>query len=376
MSNPLPIVIDYTPAVTQSAGIGRLVRQQVNALLDLDSITPYTLLIPRSTNSAIVRQNVTTTTMPLSDLWMTRLWHRLEVPLSVEWITGKITLYHGMDYVLPPLHSQTPAIVTIHDLTFQRVPNAASPRLKNYLDKVVPRSIARANHIIADSQATKNDIMEIYAVPSDKISVVLCGVEPLFAPVLHKTDIRHRYGIGDTPYLLSVGTVQPRKNYSRIIRALHSLSTAYADVVLVIAGGKGWMEDEMYQTIETLGMQNRVKLIGFVDDADLPSLYSGALMTVVTSLYEGFGIPILESMACGTPVITSNISSLPEVAGDAALIVDPYSVDEIAYAIQHLIDHPHSADDLRHKGLQRSKLFTWANSARQLHSVYNAVLTS
>lgn len=368
------IAIDYTPAYEQGAGIGRYVRELIAALAALDTQTPYRLFVAGAKNLPTPpAPNFTWKPSRISPRWFARLWHRAQIPLPVETFTGEVDLYHATDFVLPPTHRRTRRLLTVHDLSFVRVPQAASPSLKAYLDRVVPRSVARADHILADSQATKDDLIALYDTPADKITVLLSGVDARFRRVDDPT-VRARYNISERPYLFTVGTVQPRKNYSRLIRVLARLRAAGHDLALVIAGGRGWLEDEMYATLRDTAMQPYVHLIGFAADADLPALYSHAFCTTFPSLYEGFGFPVLESMACGTPVVTSNVSSLPEVAGDAALQVDPYDEDAIYAALVELIESPSLRETLITRGLVRAPQFTWANSAQQLQAIYRQML--
>jgi glycosyltransferase involved in cell wall biosynthesis len=260
-----------------------------------------------------------------------------------------------------------------------RVPDAASPRLKAYLDVVVPRAVRQANHVIADSQATKDDLVDIYKLEPNEVSVLLSGIDKRYQS--HHDDdflltMRNKYKLPDSPYLFTIGTVQPRKNYSRVIRALKILRSRGYDLCLVIAGGKGWLEDEMYQTILDTRMADYVHLIGFADEADLPALYNAAECVVFPSLYEGFGFPVLEGMACGTPVVTSNISSLPEVAGNAALLVNPLDIEEIAAAVQQILDDSKLRQTLIQKGFKQAQKFTWKQSAQKLCQIYTDVLAS
>ena len=314
---------------------------------------------------------------PVSPRWLARIWHRARIPLPVEVFSGRADLYHATDFVLPPTLPGTRTLLTVHDLSFVRVPDAASPALKAYLDVVVPRSVARADRILADSRATKDDLVELYATPADKITVLLSGVDARFQPVTDASKLsacREKYGLGGARYLLSVGTLQPRKNYSRVIEALAAARNAGLDLHYAIAGGKGWLEDEMRRTIQRLDAHDWVRLLGLVDDEDLPALYSGARGMVMASLYEGFGFPVLEAFACGTPVICGNLSSLPEVAGDAALLVDPYDIDEIRAAIVKLDEDSALRERLIQAGFRQAAHFTWRRSARQLREVYGAML--
>jgi glycosyltransferase involved in cell wall biosynthesis len=370
--------IDYTPAYEQGGGIGRYVRELVAALAHLDTSTDYRLFVagarelPPSPGS-----NFTWRPTRLSPTWLARIWHRARIPMPAETFTGRVNLFHATDFVLPPTLPGTRTLLTVHDLSFVRVPETASPHLKAYLDRVVPRSARRADHILADSQATKDDLISIYNLPASKITVLLSGVDARF----HRVDdpakrraARETYKIGANPYIFSVGTVQPRKNYGRLIQALAQLRARGYPHHLVIAGGKGWLEDPIYQTMRDTGMAEAVHFIGFADEADLPTLYSGADCVAFPSLYEGFGIPVLESMACGTPVVTSKVSSLPEAAGNAALLVDPYHVDDIASALVRLIDDVQTREQLVRQGYQHVQNFTWTKAAEQLRFVYAALI--
>jgi glycosyltransferase involved in cell wall biosynthesis len=370
------IAIDFTPAYEQTAGIGRLVRQMVSTLLHQDQEYQYHLFIAgvKSSKPLPTFANIPVHSTQIPPIWLARLWHRLKLPLPIEVFTGKHTLFHATDFVLPPTLPNTKTILTVHDLTFVRVPNAASPNLKKYLDFVVPKSIQRANHIIADSQATKDDIIQIYDCPPDKIDVVLSGVDERFKPTTNHTNLRDKYKIGTRPFILSVGTVQPRKNYSRVIQALALLRSQGYEIDYVIAGGKGWLQEEMYQTINTTKMTDYVHLIGFADDEDLPALYSESVCVLTPSLYEGFGLPVLEALACGVPVITSNISSLPEVAGTVGILVNPNNTEDITSQLKRVLDDTALRQDLSLRGIKHAKNFTWQNSAMQLKNVYKKVL--
>jgi len=378
MTTSLPLAIDYTPAYHQRAGIGRLVRELVAALAREDQETPYRLFLAGASSFALPSgfgPNFSVASSFISPIWLARLWHRAHIPLPVTAFCGPVRLYHATDFVLPPLPRHLPSILTVHDLSFVRVPDAASPRLRTYLNAVVPPSVRRATHIIADSSATKADLMELYGVQADRVSVLLSGIDlEHFSPGKAHPELLARYGL-DRPYILSVGTVQPRKNYSRLILALSQLRQRGHDLILAIAGGQGWLNDELYATLRESGMERFVRILGFVDDAHLPSLYRGAQVMALPSLYEGFGFPVLEAMACGTPVVTSNRSSLPEVADDAALLVNPTDTDDITQAILRLLEDSQLRHTLMERGYHQAQRFTWAESARQLRHIYDRVLS-
>jgi glycosyltransferase involved in cell wall biosynthesis len=328
--------------------------------------------------------------LPFHDKWLMRGWQRLRLPIPVELIVGKVDLFHSPDFTLPPTLPGVPTLLTVHDLSFIRDPDSAWPSLRAFLNQAVPRSVRRASHVLADSQATKNDLIELFGTPAEKITVLYSGVEARFAPRRDRAGIDRvcaKYHL-PRPFILSVGTLQPRKNYGRLIEAfgqfvnnLHSSTTlrsaqnATRDYHLVITGGKGWLYESIFEQVKRSGLEDRVHFPGFVDDADLPALYCAADLFAYVSLYEGFGLPLLEAMACGTPVIGSNTSSLPEVIGEAGLQVDPRNVDEIAYALHQMIEQPELSARSIELGLERAQLFTWEKAARDLLAIYDLIAT-
>ncbi len=376
------IGIDYTPAYEQGGGIGRYVRELVRSLLEQPSSIDYRLFVsgaiarnlPKLSNNA----NSQWRTTAIKPKWMARLWHRAHLPIPIEMFVGHVDIFHATDFVLPPTLPRTRTLLTVHDLSFIRVPEAASPSLKAYLDRVVPISAKESDHILADSQATKDDLFDLYRIPDDKVTVLYCGVDDRFRRVEEAGEIltiRKKYSVQHVSYIFAIGTVQPRKNYGRLIESLATLRKRGQDLHLVIAGGKGWLEDAIYETMNRTHMNEYVHFIGFVDEADLPGLYSAATCLAFPSLYEGFGLPILEAMKCGTPVITSNISSLPEVAGDAALIINPYDQDELTDGLEKIIQDKALRETLIKKGYSRVQQFTWETSAKQLISIYEGLLS-
>ena len=374
MSQPHPaIAIDYTPALTQGGGIGRYTRELIGALARLDDQTDYRLFAAGQAGDppAPPGPNFSWKQARLNSEWLARVWHRARLPLPIEWWTGPIDVLHAPDFTLPPTHKDTRTLLTVHDLSFVRAPETAAPSLRAYLNRVVPRSVRRADHVLADSEATRQDLIALYGTAPDKISVLYSGVDARFAPVEDSAvlrAVRTRYGIGEGAFLFSVGTVQPRKNYGRLAEALHRLD--HPDLTLVIAGGKGWLDDALYRQIDALGLGDRVKFIGFANDEDLPALYSAAAAFVYPALYEGFGLPPLEAMACGAPVVTSNVSSLPEVAGEAALLIDPLDVDALAQALERVLTDDTLRREMIREGRAQAAHFTWKTAAQQLRQHY------
>jgi len=253
-----------------------------------------------------------------------------------------------------------------------RVPDVTDSSLRGYLERVVPRSVECADLILVDSIATRDDLMELYGVGLDRVVVLYPGV--CLGVGFGGMTTRNHLTSNNIPYILAVGTLQPRKNFPRLIHALARLRSRGYDIDLVIAGSHGWLTESIRDAIIETKLEERVHLLGYVDDKDLPALYAGAACFAFPSLYEGFGIPILEAMAYGTPVVTSNVSSMPEVAGDAALLVDPYDIEAITDALQHLIEDQALRDALIKRGSERASYFTWESSARQLQQIYMDVL--
>jgi glycosyltransferase involved in cell wall biosynthesis len=370
------IGIDYTSAVQQFAGIGRYTREIVAALAARDAATRYRLFV--AAGGPVAKENPGPNfewrTTRLSRRWLERLWYRLRLPLPVEVWAGRFDLFHQPDFVLPPVLPGVRTIVTIHDLSFVRQPDSVMPGMGRYLNTWVPRSVAQADHVIAVSEATRQDVLDLYGAPPEKVSVIYHGVRPQFQPVTEPARlaaVRQKYGLGQAPVILSVGTVQPRKNYRRLIQAFARLEPTHT---LVIAGGKGWQYQAILAEADKPGLAGRVHFPDFVADEDLPALYSAADLFVYPSLYEGFGLPALEAMACGAPVVCSNSSSLPEVVGKAAILVDPLNPDAIAAAMQQVLADTAWQQKMGAAGQAQAAHFTWDGVAAQLQHLYRTIL--
>jgi glycosyltransferase involved in cell wall biosynthesis len=376
------IGIDATPAVAQGGGIGRYTRELIRAAVAHETGFDYRLFtarIPpgRRFPAALPEASrVSLHQAPLDERWLYRLWHRLGVPLPVQTFTGRIDLFHSPDFVLPPVSGAIPTLLTVHDLSFVHFPETFTPALVGYLNRMVPKSVGRATHILADSEATRDDLVAVWDVPADKITVLYSGVDRAFEPVTRSQTlaaVRDRYRLGAAPYILSVGTLQPRKNYELLIRAFKQVADNFPHR-LVIAGGRGWLEDRIGAEIARQGLADRIRLLGFVADEDLPALYSGAQLLAFPSLYEGFGLPVLEAMACGVPVLASDVSSLPEVAGDAAVLLPPGDEAGWARGLVDLLSNPDLRVRLVAAGFRRARQFTWRRAAAQLGDIYRSLL--
>jgi glycosyltransferase involved in cell wall biosynthesis len=376
------IAIDYSAAVNQRAGVGRLVRNQVLALAEFDQVNDYRLVYARPNRGSLPQfphaRNFARHELGIRERWLTIMWHRARVPLPADWLSGPVDVYHSPDFVLPPLRHAR-GILTVHDLAFLMRPECADARLRAYLEEVVPRSVRRADFIIADSENTRNDLVVLLGVPPDSIAVVPGGVEERFARVRDADQLqraRRHLGVGNAPFILAIGVLEPRKNLNRLMdafRALKERAAVPADVKLVLAGGKGWLFDGIFQHHAASPVRDDILMPGFVPDEMLPAIYSAAQALAFPSLYEGFGLPILEAMACGTPVVASRASCLPEVAEGAALLIEPTNVDELSTALEMVFIDTQLRSRLIAQGRQRASEYTWRVAAERLLEVYQRV---
>jgi glycosyltransferase involved in cell wall biosynthesis len=361
------IAIDYTAAAKQGGGIGRLTRGLLGGVAALDPHNQYLCLVARDApRGAPLAKNFTTLPLPLPERALNILWHRLRVPLNIEIFAGAVDVFHAPNFSLPPSRAAR-RLVTLHDLTFLRYPDGAAPSLRQFLSHSVPHAARHATRIIADSQATKDDLIEWLKLPAEKISVVYAGVDERFQPITdeaQRNTVRAKYQL-KRPFILGVGTLEPRKNYVGLMQAF--ARAQLPDHELLIAGGRGWLYEPIISAAQTTP---RVRLLGFVDDADLPTLYSLASAYCLPSHYEGFGIPCIEAMACGTPVVCSNRPCLPEIVGDAALMVAPDELEGLAAALQNIVNDVVLRQTLIQRGFARAKEFPWSRGARDLWEIY------
>ena len=377
MPKPPRIVIDYTPAIRQQAGIGRIVRGQVQGLLNLNTGWEIRLfVVGKVTAQDRASAPLPLHSTPIDERNMVRIWHRLGSPIPrVNWFTGgPLDLFHATDFVLAPCDARR-KLLTIHDLAFLFYPDAAMPSLHRYLNVVVPRSVQRSDHILADSFNTARDLHEQWRVPNEKITVVQGAVDHArFQPVAdlaQQQAARNKYKIGDRPFIFALSRLEPRKNFARLIDAF-ALARHEANLPhrLVIGGGKGWLYESIFAKVKELGLEEQVLFTGFIADDDLPALFSAAEFFAYPSLYEGFGLPILEALACGAPVLTADNSCLPEAGGEGALYVKATDTANIAEGLIKLATDSHLRQQLRTAGLAHAAQFTWERSARQLLEAY------
>ena len=368
---PLRIAIDAHSVGTGLAGNETYATNLIEALAEIDHVNLYTLYVTRK--EAVERfkdrwPNFTVrATLPHSPLI------RIPLALSAELRRNRVDVLH-VQFTAPPM-APCPVVVSIHDLSFEHLPKTFKRRSRMQLRLTVRRSARLASQVITLSNHARADIAATYKIDPEKVNAIPLAAPSHFAPVTDDNElqrVKQTYGING-PYILCVGSVQPRKNLGRLLHA-YSLLRRDGPAVklpkLVIVGKLAWLFEETLRTIDQLNLKDSVIMTGYARDVDLPALYSGACCFVYPSYFEGFGLPPLEAMKCGTAVVVGNQTSLPEVVGNAAESVDPFDINKIAAGIRKVItDHEWRAT-LELRGLERAKLFDWRKTARHTLEVY------
>jgi glycosyltransferase involved in cell wall biosynthesis len=365
------ICIDVSAAVHRRAGLGRYAHELVKALAetpDHEYVAFYHQRGQAHLAPPLDRLNSITTTLSVKPWRLaTMLAYFAHTPMDTFF--ANVDLFHGTEHLLPHL-KHIPTVFTLHDLIFRFDPTLHKLLNRIYLNLMMPRFLRAACAVIAVSECTRRDAIRFYNVPPEKIRVIYEGVDPRFKPIQDWPTleaVRSKYNLPKR-FVLHVGTIEPRKNLPALFEAFASLKNQFPDTRLVIAGKRGWLTAATFKSAQALG--NDVIFTGYVADEDLPALYTLAELLVMPSVYEGFGLPVLEAMACGTPVACSNTSSLPEVAGDAALLFDPHNTRSIAAAITSVLSNPALSAELRAQGLAQAARFTWTFAAQQTCQVY------
>ncbi len=374
----MTIYIDVSAAVHQHAGIARYSESIARALLAYyGQERKFGLFYNRDQQAAPLAglEGVPTRTVRAGyKPWRMAVWLGQLLGVHFNRLLPDAELFHATEHLLMPLRS-IPTVLTVHDLIYQLFP-AYHKRLNYwYLNAAMPLFVQRADALIAISESSKRDLMRIYHVPEEKITVIHEAASPDFrsAPAKCMAEIRARYNLPER-YLLAVGTIEPRKNLIRLVDALRLLRRKDRSLSLVVVGHTGWLYQDFLQHLEKLEDPQSVLLSGYVPDADLPAVISGAVAYVLASFYEGFGLPVLEAMACGTPVICSNTSSMPELGGDAARYFDPYDTQSMVAAIAAVLDDGHLRAEMTERGLVQAARFSWQRAAKETLAVYQRIL--
>lgn len=362
--------IDARLIFYQTAGIGQYIIRLTEALAELDQQDEFVLFQSRQHRDRLVDSP----NFVRRALW-TPSHHRFETAaISAELLPHHLDILHSPDFI-PPRYTRCPSVITVHDLAFLLYPDFLTPQSARYYGQV-DLAARRARHIIAVSQSTKRDLMRLLGVPEDKITVIHEAAHPTFRKLdcqEARAHVGEEYGItGD--FIFFVSTIEPRKNLPVLLKAFKRMVEIYhSEATLVIAGAQGWLTERVNETVQALQLGERVRFLGAVPVQKLLYLYNAASVFALPSFYEGFGLPPLEAMACGTPVVVSNTSSLPEVVGDAGQLVDPNDVEAWSVALWRAVSDEGWQKEMGEKGLRRAATFSWQRAARETLGVYHKV---
>ena len=364
------------------AGVGHYTYFLVKSILKTDKKNEYFLYFDykmAGKTKEFEQKNVKIKSFPFSQYKRYMPFTYSHMLISAVLMKNKLDVFHAPAYACPLTYTGK-IVLTVHDLAIYRHPSWF-PSGQSFSTKIlVPKSINKAEKIIAVSQATKKDIVKLFKVPSNKVSVVHEGVVPQKgvgkAKSVSKTIVQKKYKIGDK-YLFFIGTIEPRKNLIALIKAYNNLLVKdykkYKDYDLVIAGKKGWKYEEVFKTIKDQKFNYKIRFLNYISQEHKVTLMKNATCFVFPTLYEGFGLPIAEAMSMGVPVITSNVSSMPEVSGDAALLVNPNKITDIEKAIAKVLTNKKLRDKMSKAGLVQAKKFTWAKVAKETIKIYQEV---
>jgi glycosyltransferase involved in cell wall biosynthesis len=365
------IAIDATSVPPQPAGAGVYAIELVRALAQRARHDGYALFTRGAWADDVVagRKNWRLEQVDAGSRAVRLAWEQVRLPRALASLG--IDVLHSTHHTLPLAGVRCRRVVTIHDVTFFRIPERYPPARRLYMQTLTRLAARVADAIIVPSNAVRDDVQRLLRVPAAKITTVYEAAGTQYAPLDRPAalDIARRYGI-EAPYVLSVGSLEPGKNRARLIRAVRALRDEGVDARLVVVGQRAWKYESDLALVEELGMGDRVIFPGYVRAEDLPALYGAATAFAFPSLYEGFGLPVIEAMACGAPVLTSDRSATAEVAGDAALLVDPHSVDAIRDGLRRLLADADLRADLSRRGLLRATHFSWRRAADETYAVY------
>lgn len=365
------IAIDAHSVGAQLGGNESYATNLIEALAEIDQTNRYTLYVTKPV--ALERFNNRWPNFQVKQTLPHTPLLRIPLTLSRELRRHPVDILH-VQYTAPPF-APCPVVTTIHDLAFEHLPETFNRRSWMQLRLTVRRTARRAAHIITVSEYSRGDISRTYGIAPERITVTPEAAPAHFAPVTNETElrrIRESYGIQEN-YILSVGSIQPRKNLVRLIEAYSCLRGVHREVKLpqlVLAGKRGWLDNETFRAAERSALGKDILFTGYVPEPDLVGLYSGAICFVYPSYFEGFGLPVVEAMQCGVPVITGDRTSLPEVVGDAGLLFDPFDTQALVDALTLVISDPAYRAGLRAKGLVRAKHFNWRTTAQLTLGAY------
>jgi len=368
------IGIDARIAYYTRAGIGQYTWRLIEALAALDHADDFHVFKHRKDQTRFASQ----ANFQHHAVW-TPSHNRFEIYLlGLEMLGSRLDLdiLHSTDFIPPQWKPRgCKSVITIHDLAFLHYPHFLTKASARYYGQIED-AVKRADHIIAVSNSTRRDIVNLLGVDEQKITVIYEAPNPVYLPMDRShalAQVQARYALPND-FILFVSTIEPRKNVQGLLRAFRRLLDDYKlDVSLVLAGSKGWLSQEAYDLVNELKLNKQCLFLGPVEEKDLVFLYNAARCLAYPSFYEGFGLPPLEAMACGTPAVVANVSSLPEVVGDAALLVAPNDVEELTVALWRLLTDDQVWTELQQKGFKRAERFSWARAARETLDVYRSI---
>ncbi len=372
------IGIDATALPPQPGGAGNYIIQLIRSLASLETDSHFTVFAYQSGYDLIdvpTSPQLDWVLFPDKSPARRLVWEQITLPRIVR--GSNVALLHSLHYTRP-LSLSCASVVTFHDMTFFLYPHLHTRSKRIFFPTAIRLSARLADALIAVSENTKKDAVRLLGVPGDKITAIPHGVGEEFHPITDARlleGIRLKYSLPQD-FILNVGIVEPRKNLTLLLKSYQQLHSQGISLPLVIVGGLGWMYEDVFRQAESLGIKEQVHFTGYVPDHDLPIIYNLARVFVYPSIYEGFGLPPLEAMACGTPVITTAVSSMPEHVGDAGILIPPQDEKALTNALQKLINDSTLQEELSSKGPERASQFTWKRTAQETIKVYQSVLTA
>ncbi len=368
------IAFDATAIPANRTGAGNYIFNLVQALARIDAQNEYYIFAKPDhiDEFGIDQPNFRFQSVDLSSRPLRLAWEQFGLPFGLKRLG--VDVLHSPHYTMP-IPKTCKSVVTFCDMTFHLLPDMHSLLKRIFFRRMMRWSARHADRLIAISESTRRDVMRLLNVAPQRIlSIPLAASSDYCAlPAEHVAETCTRYGLTPGTYIYYVGVLEPRKNVPLLLEAYAALAAEFPDVPLVIAGKKGWMYDEIFRRVTALGLEQQVRFLGYIPDSDLAPLYNGARVFVYPSRYEGFGLPVLEAMQCGTPVITTNVSSMPEVAEDAALLVAPDDRAGLTSALRRVLTDDTLARDLAQRGRARATNFSWQRCARETLQVYQSL---
>jgi glycosyltransferase involved in cell wall biosynthesis len=371
------VCVDVSPTAQKHAGLGRYAGEIARALSQQKNIS-LSLFYNRQGDAElpdylnhIPYKSVNIGNKP----WRMGIWLSQLIHWPMDKTFGATKVFHATNHLLAHFrHAHT--VYTLHDLIFLQYPEYHKAYNRWYLTLTMPLYLKAADVIVTPSECSKRDAISFYGLPEEKIRVIYEAPAPTFKPLTNPEDLARVRKIYNLPerYILHVSTIEPRKNLIRLLEAFQPLLTDWPDLKLVLVGKKGWLYDSFFERLRALGLENCVIFPGYVAEADLPAFYQLADVFAFPSLYEGFGLGPIEAMACGTPVVSSNSSSLPEVVENAGLLVDPTDTAALNKALRRILSDAELSTDLAHRGLAQAKKFSWEKAVEELIDVYQSLL--